>query len=346
VGKNGMRILKAISDFEKIKKGCVLTIGNFDGVHIGHQQILTAAKKTTLKKQTELVVMTFDPHPVAVLHPEKTSPVLTPLALKRHLLSEFGVDLLLVLESTPELLSLSPQDFVDKFLVKGIQPSILVEGQDFNFGSQRRGNTQKLQMLGDEKGFEVSVVEPKMSKLSTGEIVRVSSTMIRILLEAGSVADAAVALGRPYRLIGQVVPGHGRGKQLGFPTANLQPLQQIIPAEGVYAGFVQLGDAEENVCPTKERVPAALSIGRAQTLADNRPRLVEAHLLIKNVPELVGKWLAMEFVKRIRDQKKFESEKQLAAQIAKDCKKAKQILATEGTEFTEKDKFESRKRRS
>ena len=324
-----MKVIETLPEVEKLEKGCVLTIGNFDGVHIGHQQILTAAKKAAAQNQTHLVVMTFEPHPVAVLRPEKSPNVLTPLKLKTCLLADFAADCLVVLKSTPELLSLSPQDFTGKFLVKAIQPNILVEGPDFNFGSQRRGNINKLQQLGAEKGFEVCVIEAKTIQLSTGRTVRVSSTMIRNLLEAGNVADAALALSRPYRLIGRVIPGHGKGKQLGFPTANLQPLQQIIPAEGVYAGYVQLGDTEENVCPKRERIPAALSIGRAQTLAADRPRLVEAHLLIENVPELIGKWLAMDFVKRLRNQKKFETESELAAQIKKDCKRAKNILAAE-----------------
>lgn len=322
-----MKIIETTSDLEKIEKGCVLTIGNFDGVHIGHQQILTAAKKTAAEKQTLLIAMTFEPHPVAILHPESSPGVLTALALKRHLLSEFGVDLLLVLKTNAELLNLAPKDFVEQFLVENVQPSVVIEGENFNFGYRRIGNTHTLQQLGYEKGFQVSVIEPEKIKLSTNETIRVSSTLIRNLLEAGSVADAAIALSRPYRLIGRVVPGHGRGKQLGFPTANLQPLQQIIPAEGVYAGYVQTGDSEKDVCPTKQRIPAALSIGRAQTLDADRPRLVEAHLLIKNVPELIGKWLAMDFVKHLRNQIKFATEKELAAQIKKDCKDAGNILS-------------------
>jgi riboflavin kinase/FMN adenylyltransferase len=226
-----MKIIETLSEIEKIKKGCVLSIGNFDGVHLGHQKILTAAKKIAIKKQTQLSAMTFEPHPTAILEPHKSPFVLTPRKLKTWLLAQFEVDCLFVLESTPELLSLSPHDFTDDFLVKAIQPNVLVEGHDFNFGSQRTGNIQKLQMLGDEKGFEVCVVEAKKIQLSTGQTVRVSSTIIRNLLETGSVVDAALALGRPYRLIGRVVPGHGKGKQLGFPTANLEPLQQIIPAE-------------------------------------------------------------------------------------------------------------------
>lgn len=322
-----MKIIETTSALEKIEKGCVLTIGNFDGVHIGHQQILNAAKKTAAEKQTLLIAMTFEPHPVAILHPESSPGVLTALALKRHLLAEFGVDLLLVLKTNPELLNLSPKDFVEQFLVENVQPSVVIEGENFNFGYRRIGNTHTLQQLGHEKGFQVSVIEPEKIKLSTNETIRVSSTLIRNLLEAGSVADAAIAPSRPYRLIGRVVPGHGRGKQLGFPTANLQPLQQIIPAEAVYAGFVQTGDCEKDVCPAKERIPAALSIGRAQTLGTDNPLTIEAHILTDDIGDLHGRWLAMDFVKHLRDQIKFDTEKQLANQINKDCEMAGNILS-------------------
>jgi len=254
------------------------------------------------------------------------------LALKKHLLAEFGVDCLFVVKSTVELLSLSPQDFVEQFIVKNIQPGVVVEGESFNFGCGRGGGVRTLQELGTEKGFDVSVVGAKEVELSTGRAVRVSSTIIRNMLESGRAADAAIALGRPYRLIGQVIPGCGKGKQLGFPTANLEPARQLVPAEGVYAGFVQIGDSEEEVCAAKEKVPAAFSIGRSETLGSDNPLAIEAHILTDDVGDLHGKWLAMDFIKRIRDQQKFETESQLSEQIAKDCEKAKQILATEDTE--------------
>jgi riboflavin kinase/FMN adenylyltransferase len=325
-----MRIIEKTSDLQTCEKAGVLTIGNFDGVHLGHQKILAAAKKTAQKRHTQLLAMTFDPHPVAVLHPEKSPGVLTPIKLKAHLLAEAGVDSLIVLKSTSELLALSDEDFVDRFLLHAVQPAAVIEGEDFNFGYRRAGNINKLQQLGAEKGFEVCVVEAKNIKLSTGETVRVSSSAIRNLLEAGSVADAALALGRPYRLIGQVIPGHGKGKHLGFPTANLGPTTQIIPAEAVYAGFVDIGDTQENVCKTRNRIPAALSIGRTPTLAADRPQLLEAHLLIENVPDMVGKFLAMDFIQRLRPQHKFENENQLSAQIKKDCNNARNILGELG----------------
>jgi len=327
MGKTEMEIVETTSGRRKIKKGCVLTIGNFDGVHLGHQEILIAARQTAAERRTQLVVMTFEPHPLVVLHPQKTPRILTSLALKKHLLAEFGVDCLFVLESTVELLSLSPQDFVEQFIVKNIQPGVVVEGESFNFGYGRGGGVYTLQELGAEKGFEVSVVEAREVRLSTGQTVTISSTMIRNMLEGGRAADAAVALSRPYRLIGQVIPGCGKGKQLGFPTANMEPVRQLVPAEGVYAGFVEIGDDCEQVCQSIQKLPAALSIGRAETFGGDNPLAIEAHILTKTVGELYGKWLAMDFIECLLRQIRFDSEADLAEQMAKDCKKAKKILS-------------------
>jgi riboflavin kinase/FMN adenylyltransferase len=311
--------------------GAILTIGNFDGIHLGHQKILTAARKTADKRQTQLVAITFDPHPLAILHPQKAPGILTPLQLKRHLLAELKVDCLFIQKTSPDLLALSPQDYVKQFIVKGIQPSIVVEGESFNFGSGRTGNIHLLQKLADENSFKVSIIKAKEVKLSTGQTVTISSTLIRDLLANGKTADATVALGRPYRLIGQIVRGHGKGKKLGFPTLNLQPLKQLVPAEGVYAGLVEISDSVEYVCKTKEKIPAVFSIGRAETLASDYPTLIEAHLLSGDVGDLYGKWLAMDFIERIRSQQKFDGEKELSAQIARDCAKAKNILAASAT---------------
>jgi riboflavin kinase/FMN adenylyltransferase len=332
IRKSKMKIIEKTSDLDKLPTGCVLTIGNFDGVHLGHQHILSAARKAARKKQAQLLAMTFDPHPVAVLHPEKSPGVLTTMPLKGQYLSQLGVDCLIVLKSTPELLGLSAEHFLRRFLLEHIQPGVVIEGRDFNFGYRRSGNIDILQQLGAEKGFEVCIIEAKNVKLSTGQTVRVSSTVIRNLLEAGAVTDAARALGRPYRLIGRVVPGHGKGKQLGFPTANLQPTSQIIPAESVYAGYVEIGETSEHVCEAHGKIPAALSIGRAPTLSSDRPQMVEAHLLIENVPELTGKWLALDFIRHLRSQIKFKTKKELTEQIQKDCENASKSLAAARTD--------------
>lgn len=326
-----MKVIESKSQPADIETGAVLTIGNFDGVHLGHQEILTTARKIAAKKQTQLVAMTFDPHPLAILHPGKAPGILTPLQLKKHLLTELKVDCLLIQKSTPDLLALSPQAYVEKFIVEGIQPSIVIEGESFNFGAGRAGSSQLLEQLGAEKGFEVSIVKAGEVALPAGRKVKISSTVIRNLLTDGNVVGAAVALGRPYRLIGQIVRGHGKGKKLGFPTLNLQPLNQLIPAEGVYAGLVEIGDSIEYVCKAKEKTSAVFSIGRAETLASDYPTLIEAHILTGDVGDMCGKFLAMDFVERIRAQKKFSGEKELSAQIAKDCRHAKNILAIQTT---------------
>jgi riboflavin kinase/FMN adenylyltransferase len=285
--------------------------------------ILNSAKKVAAERCVQLVVMTFEPHPLAVLYPERAPGNLTPLALKQQLLNSCGVDCHFVLKSEAELLALSAQEFVEKYLVKGIKPSVVVEGEDFNFGAGRTGNIHTLAYLGDERGFEVVVVEPKVAKLSIGSNVRISSTMIRNMLTEGDVADAAIALDRYYKLIGQIVAGQGKGKHIGYPTANMAKPNQIVPAEGVYAGFAGFGDDFEQACKTEDMLPAALSIGRAKSVGADNPLMIEAHVLDRQMEDLTGKWMAMDFVKRIRSQIKFETEFELADQIAKDCEEVK-----------------------
>ncbi len=313
----------------------MLTIGNFDGVHLGHQQILVAASKAAAERAVPLVVMTFEPHPLAVLRPEIAPGVLTSLVMKEHLLAEFGAACLLVVESTPELLALSAEEFIRRFLVDGIQPSLVVEGESFNFGSDRRGSIETLVEAGKENVFEVSVIAPRQVRISDGRTAAVSSTLIRNLLAQGEVGDAVAALGRPYRLIEKVVAGRGKGKRLGFPTANMKLPGQMVPAEGVYAGFAATADDAEEILSAEAKVPVALSIGRTTTYGEGQSLLIEAHLLAENVAELYDKHLAMDFVERIRGQRKFKTESDLSAQIAEDCEKVKEILATEDTETDE-----------
>ncbi len=322
-----MKIIDSTADLDQIQAGLVLTIGNFDGVHLGHQQILKAARRKADKTGAPgVAAMTFYPHPVAILHPEKAPGVLTPLEIKKHLLQTCGVDYLIVLTDSYELLNLSPEDFIDEFLIKHVQPSAVVEGPNFNFGYGRSGDINTLQDLGKDRGFEVVVVGPEKIKLSNGKSTIISSSLIRQLLEAGKVGEAAAALGRPYRLIGQTIPGRGKGTQLGFPTANIQPEKQVQPDEGVYAGFVQVGRTCQDVCVADGKRPAAFSIGRAKTFIGEHPVLTEAHILDEQVEDLRDKWLAMDFVAFIRHQRRFEDEEQLKKQIAEDCETARKIL--------------------
>ena len=330
-----MKIIESLADISKKLKGCVLTIGNFDGVHLGHQEILAAAKTAAAENNAPLVAMTFDPHPVAVLYPEKAPKVLTPIKLKEHLLAKFDVEYLVVLKDSADLLNLSPQDSVGQFLMRTLKPAVVVEGADFNFGKARAGTVDTLKQLAKENGFDVIVAPDKIVKLATGQKIRVSSTTIRYMIESGHVIDAAAVLGRYYRLIGKIVPGRGKGKHLGFPTLNMEIPKQIIPAEGVYAGRVEIAEDFDKALEAKKNFNAVFSIGQARTFGPEHPLLVEAHLLTDDVPDSKDKWMAMEFIQHIRTQQKFASEQELIDQITMDCKTAEKILATESTEINE-----------
>jgi riboflavin kinase/FMN adenylyltransferase len=322
-----MRTVETISQMGQVGGGCVLTIGNFDGVHMGHQEIIASAGRIAREKGTELAAMTFEPHPVAVLHPERAPGVLTPLRLKKDVLSQFGLDVLIILKGDRELLELSPEDFVKRFLIENIRPSVVVEGDDFNFGAARSGNIDTLRRFGTDDGFGVRVIEPRKIKLSTGQMVKVSSTMIRYMLESGHVTDAATALGRPYRLLEEIIPGRGIGRRLGFPTLNMKKPGQVIPAEGVYAGFVKVGDDSHAVLLAEDKFPAVYSIGQARTYGEDFPLLIEAHLLGSEVNASVGQYMTMDFIERIRAQHKFNTPEELSRQIKQDCNAAERILA-------------------
>ena len=322
-----MRIIEDIKEIGQLPRGLVLTIGNFDGLHRGHQAIIAAARKAAAERQTQVAVMTFDPHPVAILRPDKTPGVLTPTTQKRRLLQAAGVDYTIVIRDSFSLLNMSPADFVDDFLMSHLSPSVIVEGPNFNFGYGRSGTVKTLQTLGKDRGFtviETPFVEVRLGKERRS--VRCSSSMIRGLLEQGAVHDAAQLLSRPYRLMGTVVAGRGIGRSLGFPTANLHPVGQILPSEGVYAGYVVVGRAFDEVCFGGLRRPAALSIGRAKTFVTEHPLLLEAHLLEDDVESLYGKWASLEFMGWIRSQRRFASHEQLSDQIEQDCRDALAVL--------------------
>ncbi len=323
-----MSTLTQLSEFGQVPPGCVLTIGNFDGVHVGPQEIFREACRIAHERGAQMVVMTFEPHPVAILHPEKAPGVLTPLSLKLRLLDDYADNCIIVLEDNRDLLSLSPEAFVDEFLMATIRPAVLVEGDDFHFGTGRTGDVRTLSDFGRAKGFEVVVVPARQIELATGQHLRVSSTIIRYMLEGGHVAEAAVALSRPYRLLGPIVSGWGRGRKLGFPTLNLGKPNQVIPGEGVYAGFVETAPTEQGLLRECRHIPAVFSIGQTRTFGDEHPLLIEAHLLMPGVGDMTGRWMAMDFVQHLRSQHKFGSPEELAAQITKDCQQARAILQT------------------
>ena len=235
-----MQIIDTLEKIDRRIKGCCLTIGNFDGVHLGHKKIIAAARRTAAKfGNCPVAAIVFDPHPVAILHPEKTLQVLTPLPLKKALLESAGIDYLIVLKDSYELLTLSPADFVDDFLMETITPKAVIEGDDFHFGYGRSGNAQILRQLGKQFGFDVIIVEPEVINCrlqSCKDFKHAHSSFA----PGRQCCWCRKGLGRPYRLMGKVIKGRGKGAELGFPTANIDPHEQIIPAEGVYAGFVSV----------------------------------------------------------------------------------------------------------
>jgi len=321
-----MQVVETEHQIAQLPKGMVITIGNFDGVHRGHQAVLCAIKNIAAQRKTQTAVLTFDPHPAALLKPEAAVGILTPTAMKKLLIESLGIDYLIVLKDSLKLLNLSPEAFIHEFLVASLAPSVVVEGADFNFGYGRSGNLDTLRQIAPAARFEVVEVPFEFRDKTSRQLEKCSSTAIRQLLEEGDVRLASQILGRPYRLVGKTIPGRGVGRQIGFPTANIEPIGQTVPAEGVYAGYVVVGDRLDEVVFGGLRRPAAISIGRAKTFDAGHPLLLEAHLLENKVESLAAKWLGLDFMRFLRHQQRFESKDQLKAQIARDVERAERIL--------------------
>ncbi|MFH1418301.1 MAG: bifunctional riboflavin kinase/FAD synthetase [Planctomycetota bacterium] len=296
-------------------RGAVLTVGNFDGVHLGHQRILRTARALARVSSAKTVALTFEPHPLAALRPEWAPARLTLWEEKRRQLQLAGADAVVRLAADATVLSLTAEDFVKRILVQDLHPSYLVEGPDFGFGRNRGGNIETLRAMSARGGFQVHVVEPYRLWLSGDRHVTVSSTVIRECLSQGEVEDATACLGRPYVLMGEVVHGAGDGHKLGFPTINLNVRGQLAPAEGVYAGWAEVNGV---------RGAAAISIGRRPTM-DGQELTIEAFIIDQS-----GDWYAANarigFVSRLRDQVRFVDRAALAAQIAQDVEAVRVVV--------------------
>jgi riboflavin kinase/FMN adenylyltransferase len=301
-----MRILQGLDGLKALPPGGVVTIGNYDGVHRGHAHILKTCRSLAGGQGAPVAVVTFEPHPLTVLRPEATPPRLTPLPLKEKLIEQAGAAFMVILPPEPSVLDLAAEAFW-AILRDDVRPSRLVEGPEFNFGKGRGGTIQKLREWSADSPVQLEVVQPVEVALSDLWKVRVSSSMIRWLLAHGRVRDAAICLGRPYQLVGEVVVGYQRGRTIGMPTANLDCADQLIPADGVYAGRCELGTIPW---------PAAISIGRMATFGDNK-RQVEVHL-IGFTGDLYGQTIEVQLLDWVRDQRKFAGIEALKAQMSKD----------------------------
>ncbi len=302
-----MEVIRGL-DSPKLKlSGSVLTIGNFDGVHRGHQQLLAQGGLIAADSGQPLIVLTFEPHPLSVVAPEKAPPQLTPIEDKLEQLAAGGADMAVIAESSPQLLAFEPEAFVHDIIVERFHPSHLVEGPSFGFGRGRRGTVQLLRELGAEHGFEVCIVGPVELQVEPGETVLISSSLVRHLVGRGKVHRAALCLGRPYRLTGKIVHGHRRGKSLGYPTANIDATGHLIPPDGVYSGVATIGSVT---------APAAISIGTAPTFGEG-PRQVEAFVLDFH-DDVYGATMKLDFLRWLRPQQTYRTSQELIDQMDRD----------------------------
>jgi riboflavin kinase/FMN adenylyltransferase len=311
-----MRLFRHYQGLPADVRGCAVAVGNFDGVHLGHREVIAEAGQLARAAAIPWAVLTFEPHPRQVFQPESEPFRLTPLPLKAQLISELGVDLLIVVPFDAEFSRMSARDFVAHVLAEGLGARHVVCGHDFAFGHGRKGTPELLLWLGDELGFGFTCVAE--IKDAAGEPY--SSTRIRDALRAGRMEEAARMLGRPFAVQGRVVAGDRRGRLLGFPTANLDPGETIRPAFGVYA--VRVGVMLDD--GRREWFDGVANMGRRPTVGGNEERL-EAHLFAFS-GDLYGRDLLVELITFLRPEKKFDGLAALQAQIAEDCEQARQRL--------------------
>jgi riboflavin kinase / FMN adenylyltransferase len=306
-----MRVIRHLPRVAAPLPRVVLTLGNFDGVHRGHQAIIARARAEAAACGGQVVALTFHPHPLAVLAPERASPMIQSLHDRLRTLREAGVDVAVAQRFTRTFSTFEPREFVERFLLPSLDLKHVVIGYNVTFGRGRSGNAETLAALGAELGFAVDAIGP----VQAGDVA-VSSSAIRRAVAAGDVVRAELLLGRPYRLRGRVVAGERRGRTLGFPTANLHVRPRVVvPADGVYAVRAH-GDGDP--------VPAVVNIGVRPTFGEAR-RTIEAHLLDWN-GDLYGRWLELEFVARLRGEQRFDGVAALKAAIAADVAAARGVL--------------------
>ena len=306
-----MKLLRNLDEFpDQLRNGAV-SIGNFDGVHRGHARIMQQLLDSARAVGGPAVVFTFDPHPVRLLRPELAPPPLTWTRRKADLLAELGVDAVVAYPTDRDLLELSPAEFFQRVVVEQLEALAMVEGPNFFFGKDRAGDVDQLGQLCDQADIQLEVVEP----LQEGDGF-ISSSRVRQLITGGDVAEAGQLLTRPYRIRGMVTHGAGRGKSMGFPTANVAAIDTLLPAHGVYAGRAYTAQGAAT---------AAINLGPNPTFGDQSVK-VEVHL-IGTDESLYGLPLEVDFLSRMRDILPFDSVDQLRDQLARDVNRASSIVA-------------------
>ena len=314
-----MEIIKGIENIRRSFRNPVVTLGNFDGVHLGHQDIFKRVKEEALKIHGEGVVITFEPHPLKVLAPEKFLPLLTPFRKKMMLIRKSGIETVLCVEFSSAFSEVSPYEFIKSILVEKLKVKKVIIGYNYHFGKGQKGDAQTLKEAGKAFGFGVEVVEP----FRIGQSV-VSSSKIRDLIQRGEVVGASRLLGRDYPIIGKVVEGAKRGQTLGFPTANLEISDELYPKPGVYAVEVEW---------RQQRLNGLANVGTNPTFSSaqngkGKPISLEVYILNFN-RDIYGQEIQVNFKRRIRDEVRFESSALLIEQIKKDIQWAQENVFRE-----------------
>lgn len=312
-----MLALTSLSDVPADLGRTVVTMGNFDGVHLGHQALLRDVVRTAQERDCASVAITFEPHPLRVLFPEKAPEEICDLDTRVQRIAETGVDVVLVLPFTRDLAAMTPQEYVQEVLVDGLHMAMFVSGKDTRFGVKNSGDVDTMRELGEQYDFEVKVLE------DVGDGARYSSTAIRAELTEGDVTAAAAMLGRPHSMTGEVVRGFQRGREMGFPTANLaRNSGGMVPADGIYAGYL-LRPTLPIEHPDRH-MPAAISVGTNPTF-DGTVRTVEAYVLDRDDLDLYDEKVTVEFVQRLRGTIRFDGMEPLIEQMNDDVARARQI---------------------
>ena len=305
-----MELIRDLDAVPPPLKGGVLSVGVFDGVHLGHRKVLGRAVERARGLGAAPVVFTFHPHPLEALRPAQAPPLIQTFGQKLELMREMGVAAVVWPRDTRGVLAMAPEAFVAEVVGRALAARVMVEGSDFRFGAGAAGDRALLVRLARSVGFEVEFVGDVEVD---GE--RVSSTRVRRLIAEGRAAEAARCLGRPYSYVGMVVEGEHRGGRLGYPTVNVDAPRFLVPGEGVYAGWVTVRG---------RRHRAAVSVGRKPTFEEGRPVIVEAFLLDFG-GELYGEQVVLDFVEYLRPQKAFAGEEELKAQMAADCDRVRAV---------------------
>ncbi len=310
-----IRVITDMQGMDDAARGAVVVIGNFDGVHKGHQTLIRQAAKLAKEKDAPLGVLMFEPHPAEYFHHSPEPMRLSPLDAKTHLLEMYGVDYAFVLSFDEKLAHLSAADFVETVLAKGLGACHVIVGYDFRFGRDRQGDTDMLATMGADLGIGLTVIEA----VSGEDGAVISSTLIRQALKTGRVDDAAAMLGHPWYVEGPVIKGDQRGRTIGFPTANVAMGGYLVPALGVYAIKVEIVDGAHS-----GSYFGVANVGKRPTF-DKQDILLEAHLFDFD-GDIYGATVRVSFVGHIRAEQKFDGLDALKAQIAADCDLARDLL--------------------